>query len=134
MNSAEAAPHQMQTLLQHTSKGLDLLIHPVTAALGWNSSEFSTGMIIFTAEIFGFHQKMPSLISKFSVIREMWPVGQDSSCAATVTVGILQCPTSARANPRAGAGHGRAHQQHKHQDKYLFRKISCLCAYFANLR
>lgn len=41
MNSAKAAPHQMQTLLQHTSKGLDLLIHPVTAALGWNSSEFT---------------------------------------------------------------------------------------------
>lgn len=31
MNSAKAAPHQMQTFLQHTSKGLDLLTHPVTA-------------------------------------------------------------------------------------------------------
>lgn len=31
MNSAKAATHQMQTLLQHTSKALDLLIHPVTA-------------------------------------------------------------------------------------------------------
>lgn len=42
MNSARAAPHQMQTLLYHTSKGLDLLPHPVNSvSLGWNSSEFT---------------------------------------------------------------------------------------------
>lgn len=100
--------------------------------LMWVHQAFSGWRTVFAAEIFGFYQKMLSLIFKFSVITGTWPMGQSSSRTAAVTVEILRRPTSAGAKLRVTAAHSRAHEQHKHQDKYLSTKISCLCAYFAN--
>jgi len=99
----------------------------------WVHGPFSGWRIVFSAEIFGFYQKMPSLIFRFSVIAGAWPAGRSSSGTAAVAVEVPQHPTAAGGELGVTARHSGAHKQHKHQGKYLFKKISCLCAYFANL-